>query len=668
MDEAIERVDDRNSRHSRMESGDSTRDELSSGAESFQPEEKPEVEVKSAPPKAAPPLPPSQQRSQLAPAVPWPADAAIGLPPRRGSAPTSSPTSSRNLLLQELTQGRREHRRFSLMNAGSAMSRDSLTRGCSGSAGNPVRSSLSNPGGAISGSAGSELRASLSSSLGHAASRSSALTVGSHSSIAFEKDSMEVQPEEVGLSREDRLRLAVTTDQNVESLLMQIRKVELLTVREAETERLWEERHITSAKLILTPGSSLKAYWDILLIALVVISAVVMPLDFAFDLGRTGGSLVLFIILDVCFVLDFLLQFRIAFATPDSQLLIRQPRRIFRRWLAGWFFFDFVAALPLELLSLVPTTSRVEASAFKLVRIVRLAKLPRLLEQNPPYRRLRAHVPSAYLQLLVGFAALLFISHLFGCVYVVISEVEVNGALDAWARGQPDPERSVANLTHANMITSSWLPPADFLKVSVSSDGVPRVDFGSGEVYIFAVLWVLTAVSGTSTPRPETLAETVFTVILVPLGFFVTAYVIGTFTTAISQLSAAQRSEFEKRDYIDQFLIRKRIPKALRRQVAQFYEFAGFDESEEMLAELPVSLRLQLDLVLNRDLFLKVPFFKNCDTSFLVVMVPRIHGEYAWYAARRSTPRATPLMTARDCIGMDWHGLAWIGMDWHRLA
>ena len=26
-----------------------------------------------------------------------------------------------------------------------------------------------------------------------------------------------------------------------------------------------------------------------------------------------------------------------------------------------------------------------------------------------------------------------------------------------------------------------------------------------------------------------------------------------------------------------------------------------------------------------------MPFFKNCDTSFLVVMVPRIHGEYAWW-------------------------------------
>ena len=73
-------------------------------------------------------------------------------------------------------------------------------------------------------------------------------------------------------------------------------------------------------------------------------------------------------------------------------------------------------------------------------------------------------------------------------------------------------------------------------------------------------------------------------------------------------------------------------------------EFAGFDESEEMLAELPISLRLQLDLVLNRDLFLKVPFFKSCDTSFLTVMVPRIHREYTWWG---KTVRGAACMTVQ---------------------
>ena len=34
----------------------------------------------------------------------------------------------------------------------------------------------------------------------------------------------------------------------------------------------------------------------------------------------------------------------------------------------------------------------------------------------------------------------------------------------------------------------------------------------------------------------------------------------------------------------------------MRKQIQQFYFFAGFDEGENMLAELPVTLRLQLDL------------------------------------------------------------------------
>ena len=88
----------------------------------------------------------------------------------------------------------------------------------------------------------------------------------------------------------------------------------------------------------------------------VVVSAIAMPLDLAFDLerGRRRQAIVaLFVLLDASFVIDFLLSFRFAYADEGSNMLIRQPIRIFRRWLAGWFVFDFVAALPLNLVNLV---------------------------------------------------------------------------------------------------------------------------------------------------------------------------------------------------------------------------------------------------------------------------------------------------------------------------
>ena len=74
----------------------------------------------------------------------------------------------------------------------------------------------------------------------------------------------------------------------------------------------------------------------------------------------------------------------------------------------------------------------------------------------------------------------------------------------------------------------------------------------------------------------------------------------------MTHLSAASNQEKQNRDYLDQYLQQRNIPTSLRRQIQQFFLFAGFDEDKNMLASLPVSLRLQLDLVVNRNLFLKV--------------------------------------------------------------
>jgi CRP-like cAMP-binding protein len=174
-------------------------------------------------------------------------------------------------------------------------------------------------------------------------------------------------------------------------------------------------------------------------------------------------------------------------------------------------------------------------------------------------------------------------------------------------------------------------PPASCYTVEGTGTDAALVLF-SRRLYLFSIYWLMCSVSGTNVPAPFTAIEMAFSLAVVLGGFLVTAYVIGTFTGALSHLSAASNMEHQKRDFIEQFLRRKQIPKPLRRQVAQFFEFSGFDdEATDTLSELPVSLRLQLDLVINRDLFLKVPFFKNCETSFLIVMVPRIHREYTWW-------------------------------------
>jgi len=74
-----------------------------------------------------------------------------------------------------------------------------------------------------------------------------------------------------------------------------------------------------------------------------------------------------------------------------------------------------------------------------------------------------------------------------------------------------------------------------------------------------------------------------------------------------------------------------KIPTTLRKHVLQFNDFAASSAQnviEQM--EMPGTLRLQLDMVNNRNLFLKVPFFKNCDLTQIMMLVQLIKKEYVW--------------------------------------
>ena len=126
-----------------------------------------------------------------------------------------------------------------------------------------------------------------------------------------------------------------------------------------------------------------------------------------------------------------------------------------------------------------------------------------------------------------------------------------------------------SNITDVDT-NGGWLPPEHYWTIAQSADGMPRILIDGPATYLFALLWLMCAVSGTSVPIPRTTLETAYTTCVVLLGFLLMAYVIGTFTAALSQLSAASNVEQQKRDYIDQFLWRKRVPQALRRQVSQF--------------------------------------------------------------------------------------------------
>ena len=73
----------------------------------------------------------------------------------------------------------------------------------------------------------------------------------------------------------------------------------------------WEGSHPVLARLTPVPDSKLLEAWDLWILLLVIVFAILTPLDIAFDLGSELDGLM--VMLDICFILDFLVGFRKAF-------------------------------------------------------------------------------------------------------------------------------------------------------------------------------------------------------------------------------------------------------------------------------------------------------------------------------------------------------------------
>ena len=80
---------------------------------------------------------------------------------------------------------------------------------------------------------------------------------------------------------------------------------------------------------------------------------------------------------------------------------------------------------------------------------------------------------------------------------------------------------------------------------------------------------------------------------------------------------------------------------------------AGFGGADDLLDGLPANLRLQLDLVMNRSLFLKVPAFSKCTPDMICELVSRSVRQYAFpgqWIVRQGDPGIGLFMITRGVV------------------
>lgn len=195
------------------------------------------------------------------------------------------------------------------------------------------------------------------------------------------------------------------------------------------------------SRLMVHPENPLKLFFDMVVMACIVLIAILLPVEIAFDLDT---NFVLEILLNVIFSIDLILGFNTGFWSKGSLILSRKLASI--HYLRTWFSLDILSLLPYDLMANWFIRGDVEtyANTFKtvkvwrlsktlralralrLIRLVRVAKMPRLCKSiNCTNSNTGSTcINPALLLLLRNFVLLLFLCHILGCSYYLIGIIE----------------------------------------------------------------------------------------------------------------------------------------------------------------------------------------------------------------------------------------------------
>jgi potassium voltage-gated channel Eag-related subfamily H protein 7 len=175
--------------------------------------------------------------------------------------------------------------------------------------------------------------------------------------------------------------------------------------------------------------------WDVLMVLALLFTATVTPYELSFlpepdtnaRLGQADGSPNLFIanrIIDLLFMIDVLLCFRLMYYDRRTGQWVSSPKRIANHYLRGWFTVDFLSVLPFYLLPWLTGDGYSALGGFaRFIRLLRFLRLARIFKaQRILHRALQdvlmgcLELTYSSLTLLQMVLALLLWSHWQACL------------------------------------------------------------------------------------------------------------------------------------------------------------------------------------------------------------------------------------------------------------
>jgi hypothetical protein len=353
------------------------------------------------------------------------------------------------------------------------------------------------------------------------------------------------------------------------------------------------------------PETMRKIQWDLFVGFLILWSVIIVPMRIAFNVEPEGSMMIFDSFIDICFAIDLLMSFRTAYFTSHREL-VYDSKRVYKHYMCGWFFVDFVTTFPIDRLAAAFVSNPSQLRSIKMLRVLRLARLAKIAKilQNGPmfelFEDITAGINPSIFRLMMLFLQMFFCAHMIGCVWHYVCNFGDVGNtwvssyyighrtahadddvsefapfhVGPWATdsptssptGLPTSSPTVSNFTHAPTFMPTNSPTAaskEFTDINMQSR------------YLTSIYWALATMTtvgyGDISANSEKESEMVVAMLSMLFGTTIFAYVIGEVVMAVLNFNPAEKELARKKRSLKKYIEHHKLaPKG-----------AGIDADEE---------------------------------------------------------------------------------------
>jgi hypothetical protein len=398
---------------------------------------------------------------------------------------------------------------------------------------------------------------------------------------------------------------------------------------------------------ILPPYGWMLRTWNVATILIIVAIAALEPLRVSRIIAygdidrRTTESVALYC--DLHMFMDMVLHFFSAYDDNLRDILVTSPYHITWRYAQSWLFLDAIVVFPFDRVVIaahlyaavhnergpptpplppsppsppsplapgLPTPPTSTVAAMEMLRLVKLVVVYRLINPRAPSLSLpgSSTVNPSVITLWKLFFIVIFVWHCTACFYWAIGTQRS----DEWVLVSESGTNGDGNVG-----ADGWSPP-----------GIVRASNSSFVRYVYAMSWAVGVTTQTSRATPATIFQLLYGDTVTIIGFLMMSVIIGSATTSLSDLQAQTSDVALRLRHIDQYMRYKRLPRSICRRVVAFYRFQYTSmnriDDADVLVGLPRALRMQMNLIMHKPIFVQLPLFWLCSEQEILLITQRL--------------------------------------------